>query len=82
MLTSDKKRERLLREAGILTAALENSQDSTAPSAAFRRISHERLEGEVSDARVIATRRSGARGAKARKILVKLEEDLRTSELT
>jgi hypothetical protein len=45
----------------------------------YRRISHERLEDKVAVARLLATRRSGARGAKSRQVLNQLEEELARS---
>ncbi|KAJ9667368.1 hypothetical protein H2201_002569 [Coniosporium apollinis] len=80
VVQSNRVRERYLREACILSAALENTKDSMAPVKAFRQISHERLERNVSEARQIAARRSGARGLKARKALIALEEQLVESQ--
>lgn len=51
-----------------------------APVRAFRQISHERLAHELVEARQIASRRSGARGLKARKVVVILEEKLSASQ--
>lgn len=80
VIKSDKKRERLLHEEQILSTAIENVRIPTAPVHAYRRICHERLEQRTEDARQIALRRSGARGAKARKTLIQLEEELKESE--
>jgi ATP-binding cassette subfamily F protein 3 len=41
---------------------------------------HERLLRKLDEARLIATRRSGARGLKARKLLIATEEEVKISE--
>ena len=82
VVRSDQKREYLLSESKILTAALENSDDPLAPVKAYRKLSHERLEQRVAEARQIALRRSGARGAKARSVLLQSEAELKSSEST
>jgi hypothetical protein len=82
VLRSDQKRERLLREARQLSAAFEDTSNPLAAVSAYRKISHGRLEDEVAAARQIAIRRSGARGAQSRKVLIKLEEALALSEQT
>lgn len=79
VIKSDKKRERLLQEERVLSAALENVKDPTSIVHAYLRIRHERLEDQVSQARQIQLRRSDARGAKARKTLLQLEEELKDS---
>lgn len=80
VIRSDVKREQLLREAHILSQALGNTSDPTAAVKAYRKLSHERLERRVAEARQIALRRSGARGARSRITLNQLEEQLATSE--
>ena len=80
MVNSDKHRERLLHEERILSMAIENTKDPTAAVHAYRKVCHERLERRVHEARQIELRRSGARGAKARKILLQLEAELKQSE--
>lgn len=79
VIQSDKKRERLLREERLLSAALENIRDPTSIVDAYRSVQHERLEDRVLQARQIQLRRSGARGAQARKTLLKLEAELKES---
>jgi ATPase subunit of ABC transporter with duplicated ATPase domains len=64
VLRADRKRERLLREANQLSTAFEDVANPLAAVQVYRRISHERLEDKVAVARLLATRRSGARGAK------------------
>jgi ATPase subunit of ABC transporter with duplicated ATPase domains len=82
VLKSDRERERALREAKILSEAIDDAKDGMAPVRAYRRISHERLLVRLKEAQRIAERRSGARGKNARKELIKLEEkveDLKAS---
>ena len=74
VVRSDRVKERFLREAKILSDAIENSKDIMAPVRAYRRIQTERLGLRLKEAHRIAERRSGARGKLARKELIKLEE--------
>lgn len=80
VISGDKKRERLIHEEKVLAAAVESTTDPTAAVKAYRQVCHRRLEQRTHDARQIAQRRSGARGAKARKILIQLEEEVKESE--
>lgn len=80
VIKSDRKRERLLHEGRILSSAIENVKEPVAVVLAYRKICHDRLEQQTHEARQIALRRSGARGAKARKILIQLEAELKESE--
>lgn len=69
-----------MREAKVLSDAVEHSTDPLAPVRAYRKISHERLEVQLTEAHRMAERRSGARGKLARKELIKLEERLEESK--
>ena len=80
VVRSDKKRERLLHEERILSTAVDNSNDPMAAVQAYRKVRHERLKQRTDEARQLALRRSGARGAKARKTLIQLEAELKESE--
>ncbi|KAI5379689.1 hypothetical protein J4E82_001729 [Alternaria postmessia] len=80
VVRSDRVRERYVREAKMLSEAIENSIDSMAPVRAYRRIGHERLALQLKEGHRIAERRSGARGKLARKELIKLEERFEESE--
>jgi hypothetical protein len=80
VVKSDRKRENLLAEERALSTAIEDVQRSTSSVLAYRKICHERLERRTEEARKIATRRSGARGMKARKILNGLEAEVKQSE--
>lgn len=81
VVRSDRVRERYLREAQILSAAVNHASDPMAPVKAYRQVGHERLSRTVEEARQIAARRSGARGLKARKQLIEAEENLVASQL-
>ncbi|KAI7539643.1 ABC transporter domain-containing protein, partial [Hortaea werneckii] len=76
VLRSDKHRERLIEQANRLSAAVEDTEDPIAAVRVYRQLSCERLESDVAEARQIANRRSGARGLKARKELIRLEEGM------
>lgn len=80
VVKSDKQREQLLREERLLSSGIENTTDPTAVVQAYRQVLHERLERQTHGARQIALRRSGARGAKAKKVLVQCEADLKDSD--
>ena len=80
VVKSDRKRERLLYEEKTLSSAIENVREPTAAVHAYRRICHQRLEQQTYEARQIVLRRSGARGARARKILLDLEAEVKQSE--
>ncbi|KAF2398889.1 ABC transporter ATP-binding protein uup-1 [Trichodelitschia bisporula] len=80
VMRSNKARDRYLREASILSAALDQQNDPAAPVRAYRQLSHERLEQKLRESQLIATRRSGARGAKARKVLIAVEEEFAASQ--
>jgi ATPase subunit of ABC transporter with duplicated ATPase domains len=80
VVRSDRAREDLLREAAVLGAGVEDQSDPLAAVRAYRRISHARLGKKLEEARLIATRRSGARGKKAREELNRMEEGFEQSE--
>lgn len=82
VVRSDRSRERSLREVDILTQAIENSSDATAPVRAYRQLNHERLERSLKEAQLIATRRSGARGWDARKVLNEMEAKVEASSVS
>lgn len=80
VIRADKKRERLLREEKLLSATIENTADTTSLVQAYRKVAFERVEQQTHEARQIALRRSGARGAKAKKILLQREGELAEAE--
>jgi ATPase subunit of ABC transporter with duplicated ATPase domains len=79
VLRADTRRERLMREAKVLSEALD-SKDPSLPVKVYRQLSYERLERRLAEVRKIAERRSGARGATARRSLNKTEDELAVSE--
>ncbi|KAK0488846.1 ATP-binding cassette, sub-family F, member 3 [Armillaria novae-zelandiae] len=78
VISSDTRRQRALKDAKALSEALE----STGPLdvvTAVRKIEHEQLERKLAEMKEIASHRSGARGAKARKELIAAEERVAAS---
>ncbi|KAK0202880.1 ATP-binding cassette, sub-family F, member 3 [Desarmillaria ectypa] len=72
VISSDSRRRRALEDAQALSEALE----STSPLdivITVREIEHEQLERKLAEMKEIASHRSGARGAKARKELIAAE---------
>jgi ATP-binding cassette subfamily F protein 3 len=80
VVRSDRIRERQMREAKVLSDAIEHSTDPMAPVRAYRKVTHERLALQIKESHRIAERRSGARGKLARKELIKLEERFEESK--
>ncbi|QDS72049.1 hypothetical protein FKW77_002532 [Venturia effusa] len=79
VVRSDAARESLVKEAEVLSKAVENHVDSTATVKAYRQVAHQRLQKQLDEWRQIATRRSGARGKDARKELIIMEEEFAES---
>jgi len=75
VLRADRPRQRLQREERVLAGALD-AKDPAAPVRALRALRLARLEERLREARKIAERRSGARGAAARRALNALEEEV------
>ena len=72
---SDAKREKLLKESQNLAAVIETKNVSSSRIAkVVREVQLEHCEQDLKDARLVAARRSGARGAKARQVLIEKEE--------
>ncbi|KAF2194061.1 ABC transporter ATP-binding protein uup-1 [Zopfia rhizophila CBS 207.26] len=80
VVRSDRVRERHMREAKVLSDAIEHPSDAMAPVRAFRQLSHDRLALQLKEAHRIAERRSGVRGKLARKEVLKLEERFEESK--
>ena len=70
---SDAKRERAVRKVSRLAKVMEDTADADLASATVRQLQLEAAEEEEKEADLIATRRSGARGAKARQVLLEKE---------
>jgi ATP-binding cassette, subfamily F, member 3 len=73
---SDAKRERALRKLAQLSKAIEDSADAEETSTIVRKLQLEHAEDEMKEADLTAARRSGARGAKARQILIEKEANV------
>lgn len=72
---SDVKRERALKDLSRLSAVLEgDAANAEAVSAVVRQLQLEALQDQEKEAQLIAARRSGARGAKARQELIAKEK--------
>ncbi|KAF3914751.1 hypothetical protein AA313_de0210349 [Arthrobotrys entomopaga] len=82
VLRSDAKRERALQDTATLSKALEDTSNPLAIVKAYRTLSHARLVDSFTRAKLIAERRSGARGWDARKVLNKMEDEVVVSELS
>jgi ATP-binding cassette subfamily F protein 3 len=80
VIRSDQAREKLVKEGSVLAAGVEHQADPLAAVRAYRQISHARLEKNLEESNLIATRRSGARGKKAREELIKMEEEFEQSK--
>lgn len=76
VVRSDKDRERLLSEMQRLSSGASNADAPILAVRAYREIQHERRERDLADARHMAIKLSGARGAKARKIALNLEAEV------
>ncbi len=63
-----------------LTAALEHKTDSTKIVSTVRLLQVEKAKQELAEAQLIASRRSGARGAKARQVLIEKEKAVEEAE--
>ena len=80
VIRGDRRRERLLHEAEILSKGLDSQTDATGAVSAFRVVRHERLQHKLEESRRLAERRSGARGLKARQELISVEEEIVQSQ--
>lgn len=65
----------------VLSSALEQKETSSELiSKALRKLKLEQARRDLDEARLIATRRSGARGAKARQVLIEKEKAVEQAE--
>ncbi|GJJ14435.1 hypothetical protein Clacol_008699 [Clathrus columnatus] len=69
-----------IRKSSVLKNVLENQNDCVAIAEAVRMLKHEMLLAELEEATKMAILRSGARGLKARKELLVLEEEVKIVE--
>ena len=70
VITRNAQRERVLREEKLLSEALEDLADSSRTAKVVRQLQYEQAERDLAQAHLIAARRSGARGSKARQELI------------
>ncbi|KAK5273733.1 hypothetical protein LTR96_000333 [Exophiala xenobiotica] len=70
---SDKRRESALRDANRLSAALEEKIETKKLVKTVQTLQLEQAKRELAEAQLLATRRSGARGLKARQALIEEE---------
>lgn len=80
VISSDTRRQRALKDTKALSEALESTSPLDVVTA-VRKIEHEQLERKLAEIKEIASHRSGARGAKARKELIAAEERVATSSV-
>src|SRR5438045_611793 len=67
-------RPNLMANDIVLSSALNNTKEPLATVRALRQVNYERLQRELLEWQQIASRRSGARGLKARQHLIVMEE--------
>ncbi|KAH7107697.1 P-loop containing nucleoside triphosphate hydrolase protein [Auriculariales sp. MPI-PUGE-AT-0066] len=79
VVSSDKRREMAMREQRILSHALEATEMDVI-TAALTSIRLERTQRDLVEAQKTANKRSGARGAEARKQLLKAEAEVAEAE--
>jgi ATP-binding cassette subfamily F protein 3 len=63
-----------------LSTVLEDVNNPMSSVRIFRQLKHERLDRTLTEMRLIAARRSGARGLKARKAVIALEAKVEASK--
>jgi hypothetical protein len=64
----------------VLSAAVENSADSTRPVFVYRQIVRQRLDIKLHEAHLMAERRSGAKGSKARQYMLGVEAEIEAAD--
>lgn len=72
---SDMQREKFLKQAQRLAGVIEDKNaDPKLISKTVRQVELEHVEEQLKEAQLVAARRSGARGARARQVLIEKEE--------
>ncbi|KAK6516299.1 hypothetical protein TWF506_006208 [Arthrobotrys conoides] len=82
VLRSDTKRELALSDSSLIQKALDDTNNPLEIIKVYRKLRHARLSRDFEKAKLIADRRSGARGWDARKVLNKMEDEMLASELS
>lgn len=81
VVASDRLRQRLLDDSAALSAVLQTTQaDSEKVVSVHRRLQLEQAQRRLDEARLVAQHRSGARGSKARQVVLKEEAALKDAE--
>lgn len=81
VVASDRLRQRLLDDSAALSAVLQNTQtDSTQVVIVHRRLQLEQAQRSLEEARLVAQHRSGARGAKARQVVLREEAAVKNAD--
>lgn len=81
VVACDKLRHRLLQDSALLSDALQDeSAEPTKVSTVYRKLKLEEAQRNLLEAQLIAQHRSGARGSKARQVLLQKEESVEEAE--
>lgn len=81
VVASDRLRQRLLDDSTSLSAVLQTSQaDSEKVVSVHRRLQLEQAQRKLDEARLVAQHRSGARGSKARQVVLQEEAAVKAAE--
>lgn len=78
---NDKLRQRLVEDSARLSTVLQGTgEDSSHVVGTYRQLKLEQLERELEAARLVAQHRSGARGSKARQVVIQKEGEVAEAE--
>ena len=81
VVSSDRLRQRLIEDSSSLSAVLQDgSGDSGKIAQVHRRLKFEEAQRDLSEARLVAQHRSGARGSKARQLVLQKEAAVQEAE--
>lgn len=81
VVASDRIRQRLIEDSASLSGVLQDSSaEPTQIVEMFRRLKLEQARRELEAARLVAQHRSGARGSKARQVLIQKEDAVQHAE--
>ncbi|KAI9733666.1 MAG: hypothetical protein M1834_003268 [Cirrosporium novae-zelandiae] len=76
VVRSNKRRQSILREADLLSSALDNTKDSLAAIKVLRQLNYEQSQRDLFQRQQADSQRTGARGLRARQTLRKMEEQV------
>lgn len=77
---NDKLRQRLVDDSAKLSSALQDTADSSHVVGTYRQLKLEQIQRDLEAARLVAEHRSGARGSKARQIVIQKEAEVAEAE--